>query len=525
MNSILYLYCTTFRNRIRQALHKPVTYVYLAIALLYLVMLPYSFRILLREWEMDSAEGMAAVFTAFAFWVIPSNLISYAKRKGMVYRLSDVHFLFPAPVGFKWILLYTFLKTLPAYLVLNFLLAAGGCYVFGVVWWKMLVYFLFSIFLENILEGSIMVLLYGSERMDQKARDILVKASYALMGVIVALGVGAYLKERLSFQAVLYFLHSDQVQMIPFVGWYAAVVHLLFLGPTKVNVACSILYFVLFACLLAAAARMRCSGEFFEDAMKFADDYEEVLSSRLQGRTDLRLGKKKKLGKAYVKYRGKGARAIFYRQLLEYKKQRFFIFDINTVVSLAAGCIISYLYLFEDGFGSFNDFIVPAAMAYVVLIFTGFSGKWGKEIRTPYTFLIPDYAFRKLVYATAMQVFQAFANAWVFVLPPALSMRLPFSTVAFTVAGYVLLYACKLYVLVVVEVAVGNVLGRVGKQFFQLFLMGLIIGFAAFGAVLGFVFGGIPAAYGLMLFVLAGMLVILLTISTLCFYRMETVNR
>ena len=47
---------------------------------------------------------------------------------------------------------------------------------------------------------------------------------------------------------------------------------------------------------------------------------------------------------------------------------------------------------------------------------------------------------------------------------------------------------------------------------------------AVFAAVLGFMLGGINPAYGLMILILAGAVAILITISTLCFYRMETVK-
>lgn len=42
--------------------------------------------------------------------------------------------------------------------------------------------------------------------------------------------------------------------------------------------------------------------------------------------------------------------------------------------------------------------------------------------------------------------------------------------------------------------------------------------------MLGFMLGGINPAYGLMILILAGAVAILITISTLCFYRMETVK-
>ena len=63
MSAILYLYRHIFRNRLRKAIRKPVTYVYLAFIILYLFMIPYSFKTMFSEFHMDNPEGMAAVLT------------------------------------------------------------------------------------------------------------------------------------------------------------------------------------------------------------------------------------------------------------------------------------------------------------------------------------------------------------------------------------------------------------------------------------------------------------------------------
>ena len=49
MKAILFLYRRNFANRFKKALHKPVTYIYLAFILLYAFMIPYSFNIMFSE--------------------------------------------------------------------------------------------------------------------------------------------------------------------------------------------------------------------------------------------------------------------------------------------------------------------------------------------------------------------------------------------------------------------------------------------------------------------------------------------
>lgn len=524
MDAIFYLYKRNFVNRLKRALHKPITYIYAAIILFYAVWMPVGFAQIAKEWKMDSAQGLAAVFTVFAFWVIPANLISYAKRKGLVYRKSDIHFLFPSPVSPKKVLLYAHLRTLFTNLLTTSLITVFCGYIFRVEWWRLAVYFLFANLVENLLEGGIMLLLYGNERMGEKARGLVVKAAYGLILIFVVMGVCVYVAEGLSLKSVLGFLNGDMIQVVPVVGWYIAVIHLLFVGPTLVNVVCSAAYVVLLIAVLWLALHMRCTGAYYEDAIKFAESYEEVLASRRQGRTDVKLGKKKKFGKASVQYKGGYAKALFYRQLLEYRKNKYFIFDMNTVAAIIAGGFIAYLYVDKGGFGQFGPFVIPGVMAYLIFIFTAYTGKWGKEIESPYTFMIPDTPFRKLWYATLMQHIQAAVNGLLFVLPGAVVMKLSPLTTALCIVFYVALNACKLYILAVSQALVGNVLGKTGRQLFQLLLEGLAIGVAAIGAVIGMVLGSMDVAYALMIVLLVAETIGFMAVASLCFYRMDSVE-
>ncbi len=522
MSAIWYLYGHILKNRVRKALRKPSTYFYVLLFGLYMFLIPFAYGNMLAEWSLDNPESMAALFTVFAFWALPANLIAYAKRKGLLYRKSDVHFLFPSPVSGKTILLYAHVRNIFTNVLLNFLVSIFCVYMFKAPWWRMLLYFLFSVVIENLLEGCLVILCYGNEKLGEKGRKLLMWGAYLLIALLVLPGVIVYFTQGLSWGSVLAYLHSDGLQLVPLIGWYVAVLHMLFMGPTAVNVCCSILYLVLFGILLWAAMRMKCSGEYYEDAMKFADDYEELLEKRKQGSSQMRMGKKTRFGKAKVAYRGKGAKAIFYRQLLEYKKKRFFFFDVVTALCLGGTVLLGWLSAREE-FGEMTPFVIPMVMAYLVFIFTALSGKWGTEVKSPYTFLIPDNAFAKLWYATAMQHLQALVNGAILTIPAGIIMGLSPLTMALTILLYVMLNACKLYILAVAEVIMGNVLGQTGKQLFQLFLMGVVLTVGIVAGVIGMLVGGINLAYLLMVLLLTAMTAICMTIASLCFYRMETV--
>ncbi len=523
MGAIGYLYRRLWTNWAKKALHKPVTYIYIVFILFYLSAVPFSLRMIAEQFGINSPDGMAAVLTALAFWIVPANLVAYAKRKGLVYRNSDVHFLFPAPVSPKRVLLYAHIRTLFMQVLLNLFAVACGVIMFHVPAWKLGLYVVFSLVVENVTEGCLMLLLYGSERLGEKQRGWIVKAAYGLIAIAVAIGVYYYLDMGLSGAAVWAFLNSDAVKLIPIVGWYISVIHLLFGGVTVINILGTVLYFCLMAAVLATAMRMKCTGAFYEDAAKFAEDYEEVLENQRQGGTQMRIGKKKKFGRASIRWKGTGAKAIFYRQLLEYKKSKFFIFDVSTLFSLGAGIVIPWLYIREGGFGDAEPFVIPLVSAYFTFIFTTLNGKWAKELKSPYTYLIPDSPFAKLMNATAIQLIQCLINGLLITVPGAIVMGMQPLTAVLCVVGCAVLSCNKLYAMAVAEIAVGGTLGRVGKQLFQLFIQCFVIMAAVMGGVLGAMAGGVVVAYCLMDVFLILFTFVFMVIAALNFYKMETV--
>lgn len=524
MDTILYLYKHTFVNRVKTALKKPVTYVWAAFILLYCVMIPYSFKVLIDEFQMDSPQGMAAFLTAMGFWIIPVNLISYAKRKGLLYTKSDVHFLFPAPISPKKVLLYAHIKGLLLNLLINVIGSILGAFLFRVSVGKIMIYFFFSLILENLLESALMLLLYGSEKLNEKGRKLVVMLSYGLLIALVVIALVIFSNRGFNFDSAVYFLHSDAVKMVPIIGWYVAVVHWIFMGPTLMTVIGSALYGVFLAVMLVLALRMKCTGEYYEDAMTFADDYAEIRAKQKAGSTDMmRIGKKTKYGKANVSYKGNGAKAFFYRQLLEYKKSKFFIFDVNTLASIGGAALMIYLSYAEGGFGEAAPFIVPGVMAYLIFIFTNMAGKWGKELKYAYTYLIPDAPVKKLFYATLMQLIQSVINGALLAIPLGVYLGYHPVVILLCIVAYVVLSAAKLYALAVTELLVGNVLGATGKQFFHLLLQGIVIGFGIGGAVIGALLGGEILAYILMIIFVLVQVIGLMVIAALNFDKMEAV--
>ena len=487
MKSFLYLYQKILKNRILKALKRPVTYILAVIVILYVFMIFSNLGTLVREFHLGNPQSLAVILSVLIFFVLPADFISYSKRKGLLFRQAHVHFIFPAPVNPKQVLLFAGIKNLVINVLLSVLIAFFGLLYFHVGVLQMLLYVIMYLVLENVLEGSMMILCYGNERLPEGFFKALTAVCYGLMAVFVGVAVYMMAQQGPSFGVIVDYLSHPVIQAIPVVGWNIAMIRLIFVGPTVLNVICTILFFLSTLVLFVLACRARCVGEYYEDAAKFADDYEVLRARQKKGVSGISIGKKKKFRKAEVEYKGVYAKAIFYRQLLEYKKSRFFIFGFHTVVSLIVGVGIAVLAIFTDFFDAMNTgkiFIIPGLMAYIVFIFSAYPTKWSRELENPYTFLIPDSSFKKLWYATKMEHIRAAVDAVLIALPGAFAIGLTPIQTLLNILFYVALMANKLYYYMLADVLIGSLLGNTGRSLVKLLLQCIVIGIAVVAAAL-----------------------------------------
>lgn len=501
MGSFAYLFKRTMVNRIKKALKKPLTYVFIIFILIYVVSLIGTVGMWVDEFKIDTSENFAIIMSIVVIYLLPGNFIAYTKRKGMLFKKSDIHFIFPAPVSPKQVLLFTGIKNLLINAILALLAAIIGCAFFhtGVV--LAIIYAILFFVFENVLEASMMILCYGNETVPDRVFKILTIVCYAFMAVITLTAIFMLYQNGASFGIIRDYLSLTIIQIIPVIGWNIAMIRLIFVGPTVLNVICTILFCIFTVVMFILARRSKCVGEYYEDAAKFADDYAELKEKQNKGIMSTGLGKKKKFKEAEVTYKGHGAKAIFYRQLLEYKKSKFFIFGFNTLISLVVGIGIAVFTVLgmEEMTGNMRIFIIPGVMAYVVFIFGAYSTKWSQELENPYTFLIPDSSFKKLWYSTQMEHIRAIIDGVLMTVPGAIAMKLSLVQTILIILLYICLMANKLYYYMLADMLVGKYLGATGRQLVKLLFQGIAISIGIVAAVLGGILLGVEAGFIIMI--------------------------
>ncbi len=488
MKALMYLTKRSFINNMKKAVRKPTTLLLIVFLTGYGIFITWTLAMLAKEMHFDSPQGLVVIVTLWTLYIFLADFLAYASRKGVIFRPGHTHFVFTAPIDPKLVLLHSAWMNYITSVVVGALFVLAGVTVFGIVWWKMLLFFGAGTLLEIVFECCIMVWLYTNETLTEKMIKIL---SWGIKGflIVITLSIVLYFwKEGISLVSAAAFFDWPVLQMLPFVGWNIAFYRLILLGPTTLNLIGSVLYLLSVLGMFLLVRRMPCDGGYYEDAAKFADDYAEMRRKKTDGELVTGVGAKKRtFRKVKLNYQAKGAKAIFYRQLLEYKKEKYFIFSKMTMFHLLfAFVMVVSLNSVVKEIGN-GQFFLLGVVAYVTLIMSGYLGKWEKELQNPYLFLIPDKAYKKLWYATLMEHIKALLDGSIICIATGIWWKIRPVYVVLTILIYTVLQANRLYTRVLAQCLVGDVLGKTGqniiRMLMQMFLLGIGVGVSVLIAI------------------------------------------
>lgn len=485
MKALVYLTWRSFVNNIKRAVKKPVTLILMIFLAAYMAYVVIMMGRLVMDLRFDSVQGMVVLISIWTIYAFATNFIGYSSKKGVIFRPGHTHFVFPAPIRPKLILVYSAWMNYLLSVAVNLLFVLAGLTVFGVEPWRMLLLFVVGSVLELLLEGSLMVFLYTNESLPDGVMKGLCNVIKVFLAAMTLFFVWYFYREGFTLETVSAFFDWPGLQMVPVAGWNIAAYRLILLGATKLNVICTVLYVLAVAGMFFAAWKMKCEGGYFEDAAKFAEDYAEMRRRKNSEEMVTSIGeKKKKFRRISGNYQASGAKAVFYRQLLEYKKERYFIFSKMTFLGLVVSLLLAFALRKEAVESGVPQMFLLGIIAYMSLVFVGAMGKWESELKSPYLFLIPDTPFRKLWYATLMEHIKALADGILFSVPMGVMWRVHPALVIQAVLIYMVLQANKMYARVIVQCLIGDFLGKTVQELVRMFVQMFIIGIGVFMAVM-----------------------------------------
>ncbi len=489
MRALMYLTKRCLINNLKKAVRKPVTLLIIIGCIAYIVFLVNALGEFLTLVGFDSVKGMVMILTLTSLYFFIANFLSYSARKGIIFRPSHAHFIFPAPVSPKAVLVHGAWMNYVLSTVLYIAFAFGGVFWFHAKPGRMLLYLLVSA-AELVLEVSLMICLYSNERIGQKTMKKLCFALKVVLGAITAVILLYFWRNGVTFESAAAFFDWPILQMLPVIGWNIAAYRLVLLGPTALNIAGAVLYFLTAAGLFLLAFRMKCEGGYYEDAAKFADSYAEMVRRKKNGEMVMGMEeKKKKFRSTKGNFSATGAKAILYRQLLEYRKERFFIFSKITVYNLVLALFMAFILRNTASELGQPQLVMLGIAAYMTLIMSGYLGKWEAEIKNPYLYLIPDSPFKKLWYSTVMEHVKALADGILICVPMGIMWKIAPLPVILTILIYAVLQANKMYTKVIAQCVVEDTLGKKGQDVVRMILQMMILGIGiTAAAIAGVVF-------------------------------------
>lgn len=481
----MYLTKRSLMNNLKKAVHKPSTLIALIFAIVYGIFIVFSLGALAVTIRMDSVRGLLIILTVWSIYATLGNFIAFSSRKGIIFKPGHAHFVFTAPISPKLVLLNSAWMNYLASAILWIVLAIGGLTVFQVAPWKVLLFFLIGCVMELALEVAIMVFLYTNDSLpDKLMKGICIAIKVFLIGFTLLI-VLYFRKNGMSVESAFAFIDWEVLQMIPVMGWQIAMYRLILLGPTLLNVICSCLYTATVILAVAAVRRMRCDGGYYEEAAKFADDYAELKQRQKNGEAVFSIGgKKKKFRQVRERISAKGAKAIFYRQLLEYKKEKFFIFSKVTLIAVVIAFFLCYTLRETAMESGVAEMFLLGVIAYMSIVMSGYLGKWENELKSPYLYLIPDTPLKKLWYATLMEHVKALVDGSVICIPVGIFWHMEPVYVVFCILIYAVLQADRLYTKVIAQCLVGEIFGKTGQNLLRICIQFALLGMGAGVAVL-----------------------------------------
>ena len=150
MKGLAYLYQRTILNRVKKALKRPAAYLMAVFILLYVLLIWNSINTMMADGDFNSTENYVTILSILVYLLIPANLISYARRRGLLFRPSEVHFVFSSPVSPKKVLMFAGVKSFSVNILIGTVIAVAGAIWFEASMLQAFMFFLFLLVFRSV---------------------------------------------------------------------------------------------------------------------------------------------------------------------------------------------------------------------------------------------------------------------------------------------------------------------------------------------------------------------------------------
>ncbi|MCM0650341.1 putative ABC exporter domain-containing protein [Clostridium swellfunianum] len=396
MRALFYIIRKSFKNGIKQLIKKPGKLIgYLIFTALIIFPLVMSSKTGLATSEINP-DLYSSIATAIILLFSIPDLLSSVNNGANFFRGADINLVFTAPFSPQKVLIYGFIKQIyNSFIAVIFVLFQAPQLTRFKNIKPYAIFVIFGgLFLMLLVNSIIKMLLYSISSKSENSK-VIIKTIFKvlLLAVVVFYFYSLYIL-RAPGKALMFLLSHSLFGYIPVYGWTREIIMAGITGISSITIVYLIILILFAALCIYILYSLKL--DFYEDVLASTELKEATLTAARKGeKVYLKNSKKTRVRKVQYKQKGKGASAIFWRHILEYKKTGFgfinFASLLYAIVAITAGL-----------FFPFKDLrVILGFTMYLHMIFT-FASKWQQELSNPYIFLIPDNSFKKVVYSTVV---------------------------------------------------------------------------------------------------------------------------
>lgn len=475
-NPTLYLIVTTYKNTFKKWLRNPLKFLGVLIWMGFILWGFMQYPELLSGFGIVTPQGFVALLSIFNIYMSGPSLLTYFKRKGIVFTHADVNLVFPTPISPKSALIYGLSKTMIVNILFTIAMFVVGVVGFHIPILSAILYYGLSLLIGDVGEYALATIFYGSETLSDNFKKAIRYGVYALMMVVLLWVSITFMNEGISKEVVYDILGHPIILLIPLIGWKIGLAHFVILGYTPIRLISTLCFVFGSLALFVYAKTMKMRGDYYEDALTFADDYQIALDKSSKGGLGF-VGKKEKVKKTKTVLKGAGASAIFYKHVLEFTKKHHFPIRYRDLLVLMVGCILAYFMKVEP-FENMKAIMPLALMGFQLYFKNIFSQilQWHYDFDHYLIYLIPDSNLKKVFYATLITHLTGLIQTVFLFLPMGIYLRWPIYHLLLSMLLMTLLRAASLYFSIFFKEIIGSYLGKVLEGFVSMLSEMVILG-------------------------------------------------
>lgn len=411
MNALLFLARREFINSIKELFRRPsklLVYAFVGVMFFYSVVKVNGLP--LEAQEMMDLRMLHGIYLGVLFLLCLPLLFNSLQNGTTFFHMSDVTYLFVAPISPKKILAYGMTKQMGGTLfTVVFFVFYGAVAVkqFGVDWCfiaLMLLGVAAALFLVQVTG-----LLFYTFTNGHPARSRAIKGFlYLILGGTACFILALFLSGGSGNESLLQAVSSPYLELIPLIGWMKGLVF----HCTSGGLIPALAYGGALLLILALEFWIFLSKnvDYFEDVLESTESTYQMTQAMKNNSTTAaaaQQARSRKPAKVTVTglRHGFGANTFFFRHICEMRRRSPILFvGPSTLVLLAASLIFCYVVQYISA--TEGETLQPGVLLVIttgvlsyLLFMRNANGNWVKELARPYLYLAPAGAFQKLFWA------------------------------------------------------------------------------------------------------------------------------